>query len=192
LENGSYGSVGIELSTACKIEVIVVFEEAMVMENQIINDPIKHTINLLREEARSKENHFFTYAEVAHIAFEEIEMLKKAEKISFAKICAAFAKNGVLAPNSNPYSFRLALRREKAWRVKLAAEKDTPDTGKKKNPNEDIPDLSALKSSLAPERKMPRSGRVVNTGTTRIVKNCDGSFDVLEDRFASEKGGNEQ
>lgn len=162
------------------------------MKNHIINDLIKRTINLLREEARSKEESFFTYSEVAHIALDEIEELKRTEKLSFARICKAFEKSGVLAPNSNPHSFRLALRREKAWRTRMVAEKSKHDTSRKVHSNEDVPDMSALKSPLAAERKTPRSGRVVNTGTARIVKNYDGSFEVLEDRFTAEKGGNEQ
>jgi len=162
------------------------------MKNPNINDLIKRALDLLREEAISDERQFFTYSEVAHAAFEDIELFKRTEKISLAKICRAFEKDGVLAPNSNPYSFRLALRREKAWRARMAAEKNKTDTSKKVNSNEDVPDMSALKSSFAPERKMPRSGRVVNTGTARIVKNYDGSFEVLEDRFTAEKGGDEQ
>lgn len=128
----------------------------------------------------------YPYAQTIYACFSEIEKLIDAG-FTMATICKYLEGEGVLPNGADIHSFRRAFRREVARRSRQSTRsgiKEKNDTSKKVHSNEGVRDMSALKSPLASEREMSRSGRVVKTGMTKILKKSDGSFEVLEDRFA--------
>ena len=155
------------------------------MSTKNINDEIKRIIDSIwAEELPGNQGEGYLYSKLVKEAFDDISALK-SRGFRLSTICRRFSEEGKLPKSADPNTFRRAFARECARREmieeRMKYEKVLRDTTKKEE--------KVDHASSAQERKMPRSGRVVNTGTTRILKKSDGSFEVLEDDLAADKEG---
>jgi hypothetical protein len=157
-----------------------------------INATLEQAENTLNVETPHNAVTGYIYSEIARAAFDKLKLFRN-RGFSYAQICGALEKTGLLPKNSNPYSLRQAFHREKA-RLKREGElmkllKDNSDSVSKEEPGK--PEKTAVvKVQVKPEPEKSRldeeakaewikqmSGSVVDTGTGKIVKYPDGSFD---------------
>jgi hypothetical protein len=133
----------------------------------------------------------FSYARVVRAAFEDIRGLM-AEGFSYAVICEALERDGLLREGARPYSLSRALRREGIRRQKLAglaqAVRFPDDADKKTRAAETSP---ALHEAAKPELENPNAKEksrehewvrkitdsTEETGLGKLTKHSDGSFD---------------
>jgi hypothetical protein len=122
----------------------------------------------------------------ASTAFDEIALLR-GKGMRFEKICAAFAKAGLLPPDAKTHSMSQAFLREKRRREKTAR---TTDAGAVKKSSAAETDRAAKFSkktepatpefgdeAAEKERIRKMTGTVVDTGRGKIIKHADGSFE---------------
>jgi hypothetical protein len=137
---------------------------------------------LLDEEAAICGADPYCYAMTASAAFEEIALLR-GKGMRFEKICAAFAKAGLLPHDAKTHSMSQAFLREKRRREKTAAgaakKPGTAETDQaakfSRNPEPAAPDFGGEAAEKEKIRKM--TGAVVDTGCGKIIKHADGSFE---------------
>jgi hypothetical protein len=141
---------------------------------------------LLDGEAAIRGADPYCYSMTASAAFEEIAMLR-GKGMRFDKICAAFAKAGLLPPDAKPHSLSQAFLRERMRREKTART-ETAGTPEKSSATETdrAAKFSQKTESAAPnfggeaaekERVRKMTGTVVDTGRGKIIKHADGSFE---------------
>ena len=120
----------------------------------------------------------YCYSRLVYVAFREIAALRE-ERFSMAAICKVMESDGLLPERASLNSFRRAFRREVARRNKAANRVNAPVD--KANPAAVSPNKAAQNKMGETEKELNRkmSGRVVNTGLGKIIKNSDGSFDIL-------------
>jgi hypothetical protein len=122
----------------------------------------------------------------ASVAFEEIALLR-GKGMRFDKICAAFAKAGLLPDDAKPHSLSQAFLREKSRREKTART-ETTGTAKKpgatetgrtvKFPRKPVPTAQDSGNEAAEKEWFRKqTSTTVDTGMGKITKNADGSFD---------------
>jgi hypothetical protein len=78
-----------------------------------INATLEQAENALNEETPHNAVTGYIYSEIAHAAFDKLNLFR-SRGFSYAQICGALEKTGLLPKNSNPYSLRQAFHREKA------------------------------------------------------------------------------
>jgi hypothetical protein len=141
---------------------------------------------LFDEEAEACRADPYCYSITASAAFDEIALLRR-KGVRFEKICAAFAKSGLLPCGAKPHSLSQAFLREKRRREKTAPATDdgtvkkarAAETGQpakfSQKPEPAAPDFG----DEAAEKKWIREqlSTAVDTGLGKIIKNPDGSFD---------------
>ena len=144
--------------------------------------------DFLKEEIPLKRREISTYSEVVHAAFGRIRTMK-GKGFSFAQICGAYEKAGLLPGNARVGSFRQAFRSERARRMKDGELKKliqngdnmeentttTADVGKAVQHTDcrtDKPDQESEKEKM---RRI--TGTEVDTGLGKIIKHADGSFE---------------
>jgi hypothetical protein len=141
---------------------------------------------LLDDEAAICGTDPYCYSMTASAAFEEIALLR-GKGMRFDKICAAFAKAGLLPGDAKPHSMSQAFLREKRRREKIVR---TEAVGTAKKSSAAGTDRAA-KFPQKPEPAVPDSGNeaaekewfrkhtstTIDTGLGKITKNADGSFD---------------
>jgi hypothetical protein len=112
-----------------------------------------------------------------------------AEGFSYAVICEALERDGLLREGSRPYSLSRALRREGIRRQKLAETGRFPDDADKKPRAAET--SAALHEATKPEPENPNAkekprehewvrkmtGSTEETGLGKLTKHSDGSFD---------------
>jgi hypothetical protein len=157
-----------------------------------MNTALAQAENALNGETPHNSVTGYIYSEIARAAFGKLELFRN-RGFSYAQICSALEKTGLLPKDSNPYSLRQAFHREKA-RLKREGElmkllEDDSDSVSKEKPGK--PEKTAVVKAQVkpgPEKSKPEedakaewikqmSGSVVDTGTGKIVKYPDGSFD---------------
>ena len=153
------------------------------METEDYGAAMEKAENIMGEEAPLTRKDTRAYSKAIRPVFARVERLR-AKGFSFVQICAACEKSGILPKDANPYCFRQAFRRERA---RLLAEgelakqiADGPGTAGKtamQSPKADRP--AGAPDGEAAEREWIRKQlcTAVDTGTGKIIKNPDGSFD---------------
>jgi hypothetical protein len=144
--------------------------------------------DLLREEIPLKRCETHIYSKVVQAAFGRIRAMK-GKGFSFAQICDAYEKAGLLPGDARAGSFRQAFQRECARRMKedelkkLVKDGDgtEPDTAAAATVDKAIPntDDRVDKPDQESEKEKIRriTGTAVNTGLGKIIKHADGSFE---------------
>ena len=132
------------------------------------------------------------YLYIVKNKFDAISRLLR-EGNTFISLFEHFVECGILPEDGNPESLRQAYRREALKRAKKTETK-SHDTQKKANTisspaiTETLPQKEKVSAGLGEEQKVNEDeervelirkqlGTVVDTGTSRIIKYSDGSFD---------------
>jgi hypothetical protein len=150
-------------------------------------EAVERAVNgLFDDEATIGGSDPYCYSITASAAFEEIALLRE-KGMRFGKICAAFAKAGLLPNDAKPHSLSQAFLRERRRREKTAR---TEPVGTTKQSSATETDRAARFSrkpepatldfgSEATEKEWIRkqTSTTFDTGMGKIVKNSDGSFD---------------
>jgi DNA-binding transcriptional MerR regulator len=165
------------------------------METYERDAALERAENILNQETPHNAREGYIYSELARAAFGKIKLFR-SKGFSYAQICAALEKAGMLPKNSNPYSLRQAFKREQR-RLKREEELMELLKGNKSAEVEAMP-AQAEKSASVVHQKAPKfeteaskpddkvaererikkmTGVPVNTGTSTIIKYTDGSFD---------------
>jgi hypothetical protein len=144
--------------------------------------------DLLREEIPLKRCETHIYSKVVHTAFGRIRTMK-GKGFSFAQICGAYEKAGLLPGNARAGSFRQAFQRECARRMKedelkkLVKDGDGTETDTATAANVDKAIQSTNDRADKPDQESEKekirriTGTAVNTGLGKIIKHADGSFE---------------
>jgi hypothetical protein len=152
--------------------------------------------DLFDEEAATGGSDPYCYSITVSAAFEKIALLRE-KGMRFEKICAAFAKTGLLPCGAKPHSLSQAFLREKRKREKTAraadagmAEKasaaeiaETDRTAKfSQKPEQAEPVFGAsrapsMEKGKAEERAKTLTGSTEETTLGKLTKHSDGSFD---------------
>jgi hypothetical protein len=115
-----------------------------------------------------------SYSRTVFSAFEKIRALRE-KRVSFERICRSFETSGMLPENANLHSFRQAYLRERARRSKAGS--DAAKKAPLSPARPAMPDNAAGAENAEKERARKLAGTVVNTGTGKIIKHADGSFE---------------
>ena len=149
------------------------------METEDYGAAMEKAENILGEEAPLTRKDTRAYSKAIRPVFARIERLR-SKGFSFVQICAACEKSGILPKDANPYCFRQAFRRERARLLaegelakQIADGSGTAGKTAMPSPKAGAPDGEAA------EREWIRKQLCtsVDTGTGKIIKNPDGSFD---------------
>jgi hypothetical protein len=174
------------LSPASANGVNVITREVGHMALDARKEAVERAVNsLFDEEAAICGADPYCYSMTASAAFEEIALLR-GKGMRFEKICAAFAKEGLLPNDAKPHSLSQAFLREKRRREKTARTEPS-GTAKKSSATETN---RAAKFPQKPVPAAPDSGgdaaekewirkqtsTTVDTGLGEIIKHSDGSF----------------
>ena len=81
-------------------------------EGEGIASALKRAEEDLNREAPRSPCDGYAYSKLAKAAFAKIRLFR-SKGFSYAQICRAFEKNGLLPKNPNPYSLRAAFHRER-------------------------------------------------------------------------------
>jgi hypothetical protein len=151
---------------------------------------------ILRNEAPLNRKGGHVHSDTAKKFFGGIKSLR-GRGFSFIQLCGAFEKAGILPEKSNPYSLRQAFVREMARRAKVeelfkAVKNIALEETAARSPKANIPARTGFtkavgsQSGSAPtpddredEKEWIRkqTSMTVDTGSGKITKNADGSFD---------------
>jgi hypothetical protein len=151
---------------------------------------------ILRNETPLNRKGGHVHSDTAKKFFGKIKSLR-GRGFSFIQLCGAFERAGILPEKSNPYSLRQAFLREAARRAKaeelFKAVKDTAlEETEARSPKANIPARTVFtkaagsQSGSAPtpddrvdEKEWVRkqTSMTIDTGSGKITKNSDGSFD---------------
>jgi hypothetical protein len=140
----------------------------------------------------------YAYSELVREAFVKIKLFR-SKGFSYAQICRVFEKNGLLPKNSKPYSLRTAFQRERdrlrrEEEIEKLFKQETQATGTETKPTPVKTSGTARVAKTVPvselgdkktgadvdeRNRMIRNTTsvTVNTGTGRITKFADGSFE---------------
>lgn len=126
----------------------------------------------------------YVYAKVACIAFDEMKGLRE-KGIRFEVICRELEREGCLPQGANPGSLSRAFRREAARRSEVqktnSSHKEEKNWLKPSKPSVSTDGSKAETFDAEAERekrkKQGLGGRVVHTGTGKIIKTPDGGFE---------------
>jgi hypothetical protein len=147
--------------------------------------------DLLKEGIPLKRCNANIYSKVVHAAFERIRTMK-GKGFSFAQICGAYEKAGLLPGKSRAGSFRQAFQRERARRMKEDELKRLiEDGGDAEKNTESAANANKAASSMGSrvnkpdqqnqesekERMRRLTGTAVDTGLGKIIRHADGSFE---------------
>ncbi|MDR0764232.1 MAG: hypothetical protein LBE65_01395 [Synergistaceae bacterium] len=157
------------------------------MASNTRKEAVEHAVNgLLNEEAAIVSADPYRYSLTASAAFEEIALLR-GKGMRFEKICAAFAKAGLLPNDAKPHSLSQAFLREKRRREKTArtegagtAEKSSAtETNRAARVPQKTVQAAPDSGAEAAEKEWIRkqTSMTVDTGLGKITRNSDGSFD---------------
>jgi hypothetical protein len=149
-------------------------------------EAVERAVNgLLDEEAAICGADPYCYSMTASAAFEKIALLR-GKGMRFEKICAAFAKEGLLPNGAKPHSMSQAFLREKRRREKTALTETTGTARKSsvtetnriaKFPQKPVPAAPNFGDEAAEKEWIRKQTSVtVDTGLGRIIKHSDGSF----------------
>jgi hypothetical protein len=166
---------------------VIVNREAEDMAVDARKEAAERAVNgLLDGEAAICGADPYCYSMTASAVFEEIALLR-GKGMRFDKICAAFAKAGLLPNNAKPHSLSQAFLREKRRREKTIPTAMVGDAKKSGATEADqaakfsqktepaAPDFDGEAAEKEKIRKM--TGTVVDTGRGKIIKHADGSFE---------------
>jgi hypothetical protein len=151
---------------------------------------------ILRNETPLNRKGGHVHSDTAKKFFGRIKSLRE-RGFSFIQLCDAFEKAGILPEKSNPYSLRQAFVRETARRAKaeelLKAVKDTAfEETASRSPKANIPARAGFTKAVGSQSgSVPtpadrgdekewirkQTSMTVDTGSGKITKNADGSFD---------------
>ena len=157
------------------------------MASNTRKEAVERAVNgLLNEEAAIVSADPYRYSLTASAAFEEIALLRE-KGMRFDKICAAFAKAGLLPDDAKPHSMSQAFLRERRRREKTmptamagdAKKSGAAEAGRAAKVSQKTepaaPDFGGDAAEKERIRKM--TGTVVDTGRGKIIKHADGSFE---------------
>jgi hypothetical protein len=149
-------------------------------------EAVERAVNgLLDEEAAICGADPYCYSMTASAAFEKIALLR-GKGMRFEKICAAFAKEGLLPNGAKPHSLSQAFLREKKRREKTTRT-EAAGTARKssaaeinrtaKFPQKPVPAAQDSGDDAAEKEWIRKqTSATVDTGLGRIIKHSDGSF----------------
>ncbi|MDR1510111.1 MAG: hypothetical protein LBS53_10770 [Synergistaceae bacterium] len=157
------------------------------MASNTRKEAVERAVNgLINEEAAIVSADPYRYSLTASAAFEEIALLRE-KGMRFEKICAAFAKSGLLPPDAKPHSLSQAFLRERRRREKTMPAAAAGDAKKPGATERDRDAKFSQKTEPAAtgfggeaaekERIRKLTGTVVDTGRGKIIKHTDGSFE---------------
>jgi DNA-binding transcriptional MerR regulator len=149
------------------------------MEPEDYGAAMEKAESILGEGAPLTRKDTRAYSKAIRSVFARIERLR-SKGFSFVQICAACEKSGILPNDANPYCFRQAFRRERARLLaegelakQIADGSGTAGKTAMPSPKAGTPDGEAAEKEWI--RK--QLSTAVDTGTGKIIKNPDGSFD---------------
>ena len=152
------------------------------------NEGIERVIQKLRNEVPLRKCDAMIYAARAREYCKEIQRMRN-DGFSYLQICRAFEEERLLPENSNVDSFRQACRRAFIKQGKhkdlAVAKKEAPEPVTGKAPEgppkkEEARREVATQTAEALERERRKKlglDKPIYTGTGRIIKHADGSFD---------------
>jgi len=159
------------------------------LETESIEAALKSAVESIRKTPAVRRRKNVSYAVVAKVGFDEIQKLSN-DGYSYDIICKMLTENGALDAGANPKYLSRAFLRETKRRLSQT-QVNAPNRGEGKAytsagkvdstvaaPNKAIQNKVG-EANKELEKKMP--DRVVNTGLGRIIKNSDGSFDILSE-----------
>ncbi len=160
------------------------------MEGNYFEAAMAQAGGILRREPPFKRHEQDTYSKTVRSAFETVGKAR-SEGFSFAQICAALEKAGLLPREANPHSFRQAFHREETRRkkeevlLKLVTKQAEPKgqtapqpaPPERKQPQTVGAETASASEEAERERIRRMTSRVVDTGTGKIIIRSNGTFD---------------
>ena len=158
------------------------------MKAQNIEGAVKDAAELIRKTPAIGSHKNASYAIVVKVGYEEIQKLRN-DGYGYDIICKTLSDKGALAVDAKPKYLRIAFMREtkrRLSRTRMNSSTPGPGSGSMRkatsvtaSPNKVVQNKTGETNRAEQEQerinKMTRE--VINTGTGKVVKNADGTFD---------------
>ena len=148
------------------------------METQSIEAALKSAVDSIRRTPAIRRRKNVSYVTVVKVGYEEIQKLR-SDGYSYDIICKILSENGALGVDASPKNLCTAFLREKNRRLsrtQTASQNPRASsslTGKANQNNGG----EAKKTEQEKGQTRAMAGTVVDTGTGKIIKRMDGSFE---------------
>ena len=146
------------------------------MEIENIEASVKCAVDSVRKTIAVRRRKNVSYAIVVKVGYEEIQKLR-SDGYSYDIICKMLSENGALGVDANPKNLCTAFLRETKRRLSRVQVNSSIPRANVVSAGERSKTGEADKTERDNERTRRMTGRVVDTGLGKIIKNTDGSFD---------------